>query len=212
MTKLGREPVVGQNCRLQNCRFGIYTEIGADNYLENVHLDDYSYTGPWSIIQNTQIGKFSNLAAALRIGPTDHPMDRASLHHFTYRRRMYGFREEDDRDFFKKRVSRITSLGHDTWVGHGVIIMPEVTVGTGAVIGAGAIVTKDIPPYTIAVGSPARVIKDRFSPEIAADLMRIAWWDWTYQKIDAHLEDFSLPISQFVSKHLTSSDEGEIDD
>jgi acetyltransferase-like isoleucine patch superfamily enzyme len=72
-----------------------------------------------------------------RIGPTDHPLDRASLHHFMYRSADYWPDAEHDADFFAHRESRRTVIGHDTWIGHGAIIKPEVTVGHGAVIAPG---------------------------------------------------------------------------
>ena len=83
---------------------------------------------------------------------------------------MYGFADGEDEAFFEHRLSRITTIGHDTWIGHGAIIMPEVTIGNGAIIGSGAVVTKDIPPYAIAVGVPARVVKHRFEPDTIAAL------------------------------------------
>ena len=72
------------------------------------------------------------------IGPTDHPYERPSLHHFTYRQKMYGFSDQDDGPFFEQRESQITTIGHDTWIGHGAIIQPGVTVGDGAIVGSGA--------------------------------------------------------------------------
>ena len=79
--------------------------------------------------------------------------------------------------------------------------MPEVTIGHGAVLDAGAVVTKDVAPYAIAVGVPAKEIKKRFSEEIIEELLQINWWDWSHEKIKNHLEDFHLPIEEFTAKH-----------
>ncbi|MBM7715921.1 chloramphenicol acetyltransferase [Siminovitchia sp. FSL H7-0308] len=199
--KLGYEPFIHEHVTLKNVQFGQYNEIGPYNYFENVALGDYSYTGQFCFIQNTVIGKFSNIAAMVRIGPTDHPYERPSLHHFTYRRRMFGFSEEDDEEFFEQRVSRKALIGHDTWIGHGAIIHPEVTIGNGAVIGSGAVVTKDVPPYAIAVGVPAKIIKYRFPSEVIDKLQSIQWWNWPYEKIKEQVDDFHLHVEQFIKKH-----------
>ncbi len=199
--KLSIEPFIGEHCKIVNSKLGKYTEIGIYNYFENVIFGDYSYTGQFYFVQNTEIGMFSNIAAMVRIGPTDHPMERPSLHHFTYRRRMYGFDEQDDVKFFSAREMKKTLIGHDTWIGHGAIIMPGVKIGNGAVIGCGALVTKDIKPYEIAVGLPAKVIRKRFKDEIIEKLEVIKWWNWSYDKIKDNLQDFYLDIDSFVHKH-----------
>jgi len=203
MNKLSAEqPTIHENCKIINCEFGSYTEVGEASYLENVEMGDYSYNMQFSIIQNTIIGKFANIAAMTRIGPTFHPVSRATLHHFTYRRRLFGMDERDDELFFEQRCSRKTYIGHDTWLGHGAIIMPGITIGDGAVIGSGAIVTKSIPDYTIAAGNPARVIKRRFDKKVSEQLKQIEWWNWSYETIKLRLEDFSLPIDEFIDKYL----------
>lgn len=77
-----------------------------------------------------------------------------------------------------------TVIGNDVWIGRGAMLMPGVKIGDGAVIEAGAVVAKEIPPYAIAVGNPARVIKYRFLPEQIEDLLKIKWWDWSESKIN----------------------------
>lgn len=199
--QLGKDVLIHDNVSVKNCEFGAYNEVGMFNFLENSTLGDYSYTGQFCFVQNTIIGKFSNIAAMVRIGPTDHPYDRPSLHHFTYRQKMYGFSDLDDSEFFNHRKSRVTSIGHDTWIGHGAIISPEVTVGHGAVIGAGAVVTKDVAPYAIVVGVPAKEIKRRFNDDVIGALLEIKWWDWSHDKIKDRIQDFHLPIEEFVNLH-----------
>ncbi|HEX2925264.1 MAG TPA: DapH/DapD/GlmU-related protein, partial [Ruminiclostridium sp.] len=146
-------------------------------------------------------GKFANIAAAVRIGPTMHPVERPALHHFTYRREMYGLDDKDDIEFFQRRESRVTYIGKDTWIGHGAIIMPGVSVGDGAVVGSGAVVTKDVKPYTIVAGVPAKFIKRRFPEETARKLQSIKWWDWPHEKIKENFKDFLLDIDAFIDKH-----------
>ncbi len=199
--KLSETPYIAHSAKLENVRFGIYNEIGEYNYIENVVLGDYSYTGQFCFVQNALIGKFSNIAAAVRIGPTAHPYERASLHHFTYRPQMFGFRDREDSDFFDRRTSKTVKVGHDTWIGHGAIVMPNVTIGDGAIVGAGAVVTKDIPPYAIVTGVPSEVIKYRFTPQQIGALQRIRWWDWDYERLMERLDDFHLPIDEFIRRY-----------
>ncbi|THB65690.1 MAG: chloramphenicol acetyltransferase [Spirochaetaceae bacterium] len=199
--ELGEKPLIHGSCQIINSDFGKYCEVGEYNVFENVSLGSYSYTGPWCIIQNTQVGLFSNIAAMVRIGPTDHPMTRPTQHHFTYRRRMFGMSAEDDGDFFNHRRQRVTKIGHDTWIGHGAIILPEIIVGHGSVIGAGAVVTKDVPEYAIVVGNPAKVIRYRFSDDVINGLLSIAWWNWSHQQLIDALDDFCGSAEDFISKY-----------
>ena len=88
------------------------------------------------------------------------------------------------------------------WLGHNAIVMPGVKIGTGAAVGSGAVVTKDVPPFAIVVGVPARVLRFRVEPQIAERLQRIAWWDWNPQQIDAALADFrKLSAVEFTEKY-----------
>ncbi len=79
-----------------------------------------------------------------------------------------------------------TIVGNDVWFGREAIVMPGVAIGDGAIIGARAVVAKDVPPYAIVAGNPAAVIKYRFSPEIIQELLKIQWWNWDLEKIISH--------------------------
>ena len=79
--------------------------------------------------------------------------------------------------------SKAITVGNDVWFGTNAVIMPSVTIGDGAIIGAFAVVTKDVAPYTIVVGNSARMTRQRFPNEIIDELLTICWWDWDYDKI-----------------------------
>lgn len=200
MKSLSEKPTVHEGTVLTNAVLGPWTEVGEHNVFENVELGAYSYTGPHCILQNTVVDRFSNIAAMVRIGPTMHPLDRPTLHHFTYRRSWYGFAETDDLEFFNERAARKTFVGRDTWIGHGAIIMPGITLGAGAVVGAGSVVTKDIPPYAIAAGVPARVIRMRFDEGTIAGLEKTRWWDWDHETLKERLADLSSDVKTFLAR------------
>lgn len=93
-------------------------------------------------------------------------------------------------------------IGHDVWVGYGATILSGVTIGNGAVIGAESVVTKDVPPYAIVGGNPAKIIKYRFPWEVIDDLQKIAWWDWPPEKIVGSLELLlSENIKEFIKTY-----------
>ncbi|RAP42055.1 chloramphenicol acetyltransferase [Rhodovulum viride] len=203
MPRLSAEtPVLHPDCSVTGCTLGRYVEIGQGARLLNFAMGDYSYCDRYADIANADLGKFANIAAFARIGPTDHPMQRASLHHFLYRSADYWEDAGDDPDFFAHRASRRARIGHDTWIGHGAIVRPEVTVGDGAVVGAGAVVTRDVAPYTVVAGVPAVPIRDRFAPAIARRLQALAWWDWDHAALRHALDDFrSLSVEAFLAAH-----------
>lgn len=92
-------------------------------------------------------------------------------------------------------------VGNDVWIGRRAIIMSGVTIGDGAIIGAGAIVTKDVPPFAVAVGNPAKVVKYRYSSETIAALLSIAWWDWPIEKINSEKASMLGSVEEFVDRH-----------
>jgi acetyltransferase-like isoleucine patch superfamily enzyme len=92
-------------------------------------------------------------------------------------------------------------IGNDVWIGSHAIVLSGINIGDGAVVGAGAVVSKDIPPYGIAVGNPARIVKYRFSEDIIQKLLAIKWWDWEDEKIASSIDDFYGDIQTFVDKH-----------
>ena len=196
------EPVLHEGATAQNSTFGAYCEIGQGSRILNSHFDDYAYCDRYADIANTSVGKFSNIAAMTRIGPTDHPFTHAAQHHFLYRSASYWDDIEDDEEFFATRQARRTVLGTDCWIGHGAIIKPDVTIGIGAIVASGAVVTKDVPAFAIVGGVSASLIRYRFPPNIIDKLMDIRWWDWSHDKLRQGLPDFrKLSAHEFVEKY-----------
>lgn len=195
------ETVIHATASVRDSNIGRCCEILADTLLHNVELGNYSYLGQRCMVGDATIGKFCAIAAEVRIGAPNHPMDRPSMHRFSYCPEYYSSDAVRDDAFFDQRRQDRAILGHDVWIGHGVIVLPGVTVGDGAVLAAGAVVTKDVPPYTIVGGVPAKIIRERFSRSIAEKLASIAWWDWPFETIMTRLADFqSNDIEAFCER------------
>lgn len=202
MDQLGETPLVHDGAEVRDSRLGRFTEVGVRTSIVESTMDDYSYVAGDSDIVYTTIGKFCSIAAHVRINPGNHPMDRASQSHFTYRASRYFPGEADEAAFFAWRRSHPVSIGHDVWIGHGAVVLPNRTIGTGAVVAAGAIVTKDVPAYAIVAGNPARLVRMRFEPAIADGLAQLAWWDWPHERLRGALSDFRrLPIGDFLARY-----------
>jgi len=195
-------PYIHPDCEITESQFGTYVEIGRGSRVAHTTFGDYSYCDRYADIANAQIGKFANIAAFSRIGATDHPLHTAACHHFLYRSDDYWDDAGRDPAFFAHRQSRVARIGHDTWIGAGAMVKPEVTLGDVAVVASGAVVTKDVPPYTIVAGTPAKPLRERQPRDIAERLIALAWWDWPHDQLRTALEDFrSLSAAEFLEKH-----------
>ena len=195
-------PKIHETADINDCRLGRYVEIAQRSRLGEVELGDYSYVMEDCALWGATIGKFVNIASMVRLNATNHPVERATLHHFTYRAGDYFDGAQDEAEFFAARRARRVTIGHDVWIGHGATVLPGVTVGNGAVIGAGAVVSHDVASYTIVGGVPARLIRERFPRATAQAMERLAWWDWAHERLFAALEDFrTLTGEAFVERY-----------
>src|SRR5919201_508091 len=131
-------------------------------------------------IARATVGAFCAIGAQTAINPFNHPSDWLSIHEFQYHPKSFDWVEEYN-DF--ERLERTGDMfsqvvvGNDVWTGHNVNVMAGVNIGDGAIIAAGAVVTKDVPPYAIVGGVPAKVIRYRFPEKTIARLLRVKWWD-----------------------------------
>lgn len=196
------KPFIHEGATLTETTLGRFVEIGQGSRVAHSEIGDYSYCDRYADIANASVGKFANIASFVRIGATDHPLDTAACHHFLYRSADYWDDVENDADFFAHRRSRRVVIGHDTWLGHNAQVKPEVTIGHGAVVASGAIVTRDVAPYTIVAGTPARVMRLRQPADVAERLIALAWWDWDHARLREALADFrGLTAEAFLEKY-----------
>ncbi|HIU31188.1 MAG TPA: CatB-related O-acetyltransferase [Candidatus Caccousia avistercoris] len=115
----------------------------------------------------------------------------------------WGLRKEDVAEAWDRRGDIF--VGSDVWIGYEAVIMAGVTVGDGAVVGARALVTRDVPPYAVVGGVPARVIRKRFPEETVKKLLALQWWNWPEEKIKRHIRE----IQTGQAEKLLSAGEGE---
>ena len=137
------------------------------------------------------IGKYCAIAHNFRIRNRNHNMNYPNIQDKFQNR--YGFK---DLRVYKGDII----IGNAVWIGDNVMILPGVNVGNGAVIGAGSVVTKDVPDYAIVAGNPSKIIRYRFSKEIINQLKEIQWWDWDDEKIIANKEFFNTDLTKFNGK------------
>jgi len=211
MTTLSPEPQVHPTACLNATRLGNWTEVGERCVLNHVTLGDYSYIERDCDLMFAQVGRFTSIASSVRLNPSNHPWWRPTLHHFTYRPGKFGFTSDPqtvDPEVFAWRERDRVVVGHDVWIGHGAIILPGVQIGNGAIVGASSVVTRDVAPYTIVVGNPARVLRPRFdNPEIPERLEAVSWWHWPHEQLQTHLKDFQGDALAFLDAVEAISEE-----
>jgi acetyltransferase-like isoleucine patch superfamily enzyme len=146
-------------------------------------VDDFSYVNANSSIENSSIGKFCSISSGVIIGPYEHDYKLITTHPF-YKHKFYGY---SDLESFNSEVKNKSVLGNDVWVGVNVIIKEGIEIGNGAIIASGSVVTKNVPPYEIWGGVPARFIKSRFDQDVIDSLNNIDWTNKSPGWIQKHL-------------------------
>jgi len=159
----------------------------------NIEIGLYSYGGCFDLTNinpNTKIGRYCSFSRGVCIFHANHPITFTSLHPFFYLPNC-GYVE-------KETIPRGSiEVGNDVWIGRNAIILPKVSrIGDGAVIGAGAIVTKDVPDFAVVAGNPARVIKFRFPEHIQETIRRSKWWDKDIEELEGNFEHFLHPLDE----------------
>lgn len=175
-------------------------------------IGSFSYIGANSEIRNSSIGRFCSIAVNVSINPAEHPTEWLSSHPFQFDGVRY-FKKNKDWSNFTSSLRKFTGnakrtvIGNDVWIGRNAIIKQGVSVGDGAVIAGGAFVNKDVPPYAIVGGVPARVIRYRFSDVIIKRMIDVKWWEYILLP-DKNGIDFSDPEKALdVIESLIKSDQ-----
>jgi acetyltransferase-like isoleucine patch superfamily enzyme len=161
--------------------------ILSNTIVNNSTIESYSYVGKNCIIQNTQISKFCSIANDVCIGLGSHPLTNFSTSPIFYRKK-----NPFDLDFIDENLDfeeyKQISIGPDVWIGSRVIILDGINIGTGAVIAANSVVTKNVAPYAIVAGVPAKLIRFRFNEAIVQRLLNSKWWELDLNDIKSFLK------------------------
>ena len=153
----------------------------------NITVGRYTYGGPRLITHadsdRISIGSFCSIAENVAIfGGGEHRTDWITTYPLRIAFDLPGAWKDGH-----PATKGETRIGNDVWIGYGALILSGIAIGDGAVIAAGSVVTKDVPPYGIVGGNPAKLIKHRFESGKVEELLRIKWWDWPLEKIIANV-------------------------
>lgn len=166
--------------------FGVfYTKDLIPEYKNSIGKHTYGLPKIFKLEDTSQleIGKFCSIANDVKIFlDGEHETSNISTYPFGY------FKGFTSKKRYKTKSKGKVIIGNDVWIGYGVTILSGVNIGNGAVIGARSLIVKDVPPYTIVGGVPAKIIKKRFSDKTIEKLEKIQWWNWSDQKIQKNIE------------------------
>lgn len=180
-----------------NAKTGKFTKVNAPFFLHNVQIGDYSVLAYNAHAANVCIGKFCSIGPNFCCGLGLHPSGGISSSAMFYSTsKLNGMTLSKDNKYVERKQ---TVIGNDVYIGANAFVLDGVRISDGAVIGAGAVVTKDIPPYAVAVGVPARVVKYRFDEKTIAALLEKRWWDGSeedLQKVEQNFWDVETFLNE----------------
>lgn len=186
---LGGNVFVDKYSRVEHSKLGDRVRLERNNQIVYSSIDRYSYTGANTVIKNVKIGKFVSIAWNVSIGGNTHDMNHITTHSFL----VYPKWDMGGNGNWKS-ASEKCEIGNDVWIGSGANILRGVTIGDGAIIGASSVVTKDVPPYSVVVGNPARIIRMRCKQEWIDRLEALKWWELPDDIIRENLNLFQAEL------------------
>lgn len=172
------------------------SKVEAGSQIVNSTFDKHSFCGYDCIIINCNVGSFCSIANNVTIGGSQHPMEWVSTSP-VFRAGKDSVKKKYSEHEFKD--GKKTIIGNDVWIGERALIKQGVTIGHGAVIGMGSVVTKDVEPYTIVAGCPARVVRKRFDESVIGKLLEIKWWNFNDELLQEYSPYVTNPTN-FINK------------
>ena len=170
---------------LKRNRIPISTRVMKNAYINHSEFGHYGYVASNTVINFCKIGDYCSIAPGVQIGGMEHPYWEFATNTLLTDACVKG---------------KITTIGHDVWVGAGAIIKQGVNIGTGAVIGANSFVNKDVAPYSIVVGTPARILKTRFDENVQKALLLSRYWEYSPQKARKMLNALKFELTKNEEK------------
>jgi acetyltransferase-like isoleucine patch superfamily enzyme len=180
---------IGYMAIANNSKFGVYNTIYENVSLNEVELGDFTYIAGNTSISKTTIGKFCSIGPNCKIGLGKHPSNTfVSSHPIFFSDLKQAQISFADKKYFEE-FENIT-IGNDVWLGADIIVVDGVNISDGVIVAAGSVVTKDIPPYAIVGGVPAKIIKYRFEKDEIKKLIEMKWWDMDVEYLKNNFMNF----------------------
>lgn len=181
---------------ISNSTIHFTSKVEAGSEVINSHFDKYSFCGYNCTLVNVDIGSYCSISNNVVMGGGMHPMEWVSTSPVFYHGRDSVRKKFSE---FKRKPPSKIIVGNDVWIGERVLVKQGVRIGTGSVIGMGSVVTKDVEPYSIVAGNPARIIRMRFEKEIIEELLNSKWWEMSEDKLQIAAKHIQNPI-QFLEE------------
>jgi len=188
--------------KIKNSRISNNVVIGYLNRIYNSSIGDYTYVGNHCVINECKVGGYCSIASNVKIGMGRHPVSYISTSPLFYAKKNPFKVQMVSENKFKECEKTI--IGSDVWIGINAIIKDGIEIEHGAIVGAGSVVTKDVPPYAVVAGTPAKIIKYRFEERIIKELFEINWWQYDLFEIKKAVELFSCDVTIEKVRHLKS--------
>ena len=194
-SQIGADCLLADNCEIRNSTMLNHSEIGRRTLVFDTNLGEGSYIGSDGVVKNTTIGNYCSISWNVSIGADSHNYKAVSMYTNYWWNRVFGTN-------LPRTKSAPVEIGNDVWIGTGATILAGVKIGSGSIIGASALVNRDVPPYSIWGGVPAHLIKYRFPEEVIERLMAVQWWNWPHDVIAENAVLLSSDIDEDILKKM----------
>lgn len=183
-SQIGEKSSIDKDSVVLSSTLGSFVDIEKRNLIRDSVIGDMTYTGADTSILWAEIGKYCSISRLVDIGGNEHDYKHVTM------MPEYRMKNKLEGKLLKHPDEKKILIGNDVWIGAGAMILrkPGLTIGDGAVIGAGSVVTRSVPPYAIVAGSPARIISYRFLKEVINFMLELKWWDWSFEKVKENMD------------------------
>ena len=196
--KLGNSSTIGDFSRIEDSRLDDHVVIQRNNLIFSSQIGRYTYTGKNFTCWHSKIGSFCSISWNVSIGGANHDYKKVTTSAFLYSD-IFDIKK-DNKGY--DRFNNLCEIQDDVWIGCGAVVCRNIKIGTGAVVAANAVVTKDVEPYSIVAGVPAKHIKYRFPPEFVQRLLKIRWWEFPIDLIRDKFDLFNSNLNEDVLQQL----------